>query len=110
VIGFAPRLVAFLAAALTVASLVTMAALLADGAPLAIVHGPTPMLMVLLSVPVALAVLAVPMVVWSMIGFGAGGRARAAQAGYAVLTVAILVFLAFAWQWSLHPFALNPGS
>ena len=108
VITFMPRIIAFLAAGLTVASLVTMAALLADDAALAIIHGPTPMLMVLLSVPVAIAVLAIPMVIWSMAGFGAGGRARLAQAGYAVLTVAILVFLAFAWQWGLHPFALNP--
>jgi CubicO group peptidase (beta-lactamase class C family) len=109
VITFAPRLVAFLAAGLTVASLVTMAALLSDNAPLSIVHGPTPMLTVLLSVPVAIAVLAIPMVVFSMMGFGAGGRARAAQAGYALLTIAILVFVAFAWQWGLHPFAFNPN-
>jgi len=105
VITFLPRITAFLAAGLTIASLVTMAALLAEDAPLAILHGPTPILMVLLSVPVAIAVLAIPMVVWSMTGFGTGGRARAAQAGYAVLTLAILVFLAFAWQWGLHPFA-----
>ncbi len=109
VIGFLPRITAFLAAGLTVASLVTMAAMLAESSPLAIIHGPSPMLMVLLSVPVAIAVLAIPMVIWSMVGFGTGGRARAAQAGYAVLTIAILVFVAFAWQWGLHPFALAPG-
>lgn len=107
VITFMPRITAFLAAGLTIACLVTMAALLADDTALAVIHGPSPMLMVMLSVPVAIAVLAIPMVIWSMAGFGAGGRARAAQAGYALLTIAILVFLAFAWQWGLHPFALN---
>ena len=109
IITFLPRITAFLAAGLTVASLVTMAALLSDNTPLAIIHGPTPMLMVLLSVPVAIAVLAIPMIVWSMVGFGPGGRARTAQAGYALLTIAILVFVAFAWQWGLHPFALSPS-
>lgn len=107
-ISFLPRIVAFLAAGLTIACLVTMAALLSDDTALAVIHGPTPMLMVLISIPVAIAVLAIPMVMWSMVGFGAGGRARTAQAGYAVLTIAILVFLAFAWQWGLHPFTLNP--
>lgn len=108
VITFLPRITAFLAAGLTIASLVTMAALLSDDAPLSILHGPTPMLMVLLSVPVAVAVLAVPMVIWSMTGFGDGNRARTAQVGYAILTIAILVFVAFAWQWGLHPFAFAP--
>ncbi|MEQ1865266.1 MAG: serine hydrolase domain-containing protein, partial [Micropepsaceae bacterium] len=108
IITFLPRITAFLAAGLTIACLVTMAALLADESALSVIHGPSPMLLLLLSLPVAIAVLAVPMVVWSMVGFGAGGRARTAQAGYAVLTIAILVFLAFAWQWGLHPFALNP--
>ncbi|MCE9523683.1 MAG: beta-lactamase family protein [Alphaproteobacteria bacterium] len=107
VITFMPRLIGFLAAGLTIACLVTMAALLQDEAALAIIHGPTPMLMVLLSVPVAIAVLAIPMIVWSMVGFGSGGRARLAQAGYAVLTIGILVFVAFAWQWGLHPFAMS---
>jgi hypothetical protein len=106
-ISFVPRIVAFLAAGLTIACLVTMAALLSDDTGLAVIHGPSPMLMTLLSVPVAIGVLAIPMVMWSMVGFGPGGRARTAQAGYAVLTIAILVFLAFAWQWGLHPFALN---
>ena len=108
IITFLPRITAFLAAGLTIACLVTMAALLADETSLSVIHGPSPMLLMLLSLPVAIAVLTVPMVVWSMVGFGAGGRARTAQAGYAVLTIAILVFLAFAWQWGLHPFALNP--
>lgn len=62
--------------------------------------------MVLLSVPVAVALLVVPMVVWSIMGFGTDMRARVAQAGYALLTVALLVFVAFVWQWGLHPFAL----
>ena len=108
VIGFMPRIIAFLAAGLTIACLVTMAALLSDDAALSVIHGPTPMLMVLLSVPVAVAVLAIPMTIWSLVGFGGGGRARLAQAGYALLTIGILVFVAFAWQWGLHPFSLNP--
>jgi CubicO group peptidase (beta-lactamase class C family) len=107
-VTFMARLTAFLAAGLSVAALAMMAALMADPTSLSVLHGPTPMLMMVLSVPVAVAVLAVPMVIWSMAGFGAGGRARLAQAGYALLTIAILVFLAFAWQWGLHPFALNP--
>jgi hypothetical protein len=64
------------------------------------------MLMVLLALPVALAVLAIPMTYWSFAGFGAGTRARLAQTGYALLTLAVLVFLAFCWQWGLHPFVL----
>ena len=108
VITFMPRIVAFLAAGLTIACLVTMAALLQDEAALAVLHGPTSMLTVLLSVPVAIAVLAIPMVIWSMVGFGSGGRARMAQLGYAVLTIGILVFIAFAWQWGLHPFTFTP--
>ncbi len=107
VITFTPRIVAFLAAGLTIVALVGMSALLGEQVPLDIVHGPTPMLLVLLSVPVAVLVLAVPMIVWSISGFGTGGRARTAQAGYAALTIAVLVFLAFCWQWGLHPFALR---
>ncbi len=107
VITFMPRIVAFLAAGLTVVALVGMSALLSEQVPLDIIHGPTPMLLVLLSVPVAILVLVIPMIVWSISGFGTGGRARTAQAGYAVLTIAILVFLAFCWQWGLHPFALK---
>lgn len=106
VITFWPRLVAFVAAGLTIVSLIAMAGMLGNAVPLDIIHGPTPMVMALVSVPVAIAVLAVPMVVWSMMGFGTGTRARTAQVGYAVLTIAILVYLAFAWQWGLHPFAL----
>jgi hypothetical protein len=105
VITFWPRLTAFLAAGFTIVSLVGLAGML-SGVPLDIIHGPTPLLTALVSVPVAIAVLAVPMVVWSMTGFGTGTRARTAQVGYAVLTIAVLVFLAFAWQWGLHPFAL----
>jgi hypothetical protein len=106
VITFWPRLVAFVAAGLTIVSLVAMAGTLGNAVQLDIFHGPTPMVMALVSVPVAIAVLAVPMVVWSMMGFGTGARARTAQAGYAVLTIAILVYVAFAWQWGVHPFAL----
>ena len=50
------------------------------------------MLMILLTVPVIVGVLAVPMIVWSVTGFGAGPRARFAQAGYIVLTLAQRVF------------------
>jgi CubicO group peptidase (beta-lactamase class C family) len=107
IITFMPRIIAFLAAGLTIVALVGMSALLGEKVPLDIVHGPTPMLLVLLSVPVAILVLVIPMIVWSISGFGTGGRARTAQAGYAVLTIAVLVFLAFCWQWGLHPFALK---
>ena len=106
VIPFAPRVTGFLAAGLTVASLVSMIALLSDGAPLAVLHGPAPMLYVLLSVPVVIGVLTIPMIVWSVSGFGAGPRARMAQMGYIVLTLALLAFLAFAWQWGFHPLGL----
>ncbi len=110
VITFLPRVTAFIAAGLVVVTLITMAALLNDPVPLSVVHGPSPMLMVLISVPIAIAVLAVPMVVWSMMGFGTGTRARMAQLGYAILTIAVLVFLAFAWQWGLHPLGLLAGN
>jgi hypothetical protein len=106
VITFFPRIVAFAAAALTLVAMVGMASLLSNPAPLDILHGPTPMLMALLSVPVAVGLMVVPMVVWSIMGFGTEMRARVAQAGYAVLTIALLVFVAFVWQWGLHPFAL----
>jgi hypothetical protein len=65
------------------------------------------MLTALLAMPVIVALLAIPMVLWSISGFGDGTRARLAQIGYAILTIAILVFLAFAWQWGIHPFALT---
>jgi hypothetical protein len=106
VIGFAPRIVAFLAAALTIVSLVTMTVLLSDPWPTAILDGPSPMLVVLLSVPVLVGLLSIPMIIWSVSGFGTGPRARTAQAGYAVLTIAILTYVAFAWQWGLNPFAI----
>jgi CubicO group peptidase (beta-lactamase class C family) len=101
-----PRLTAVVAAGLTVVAMVAMAGMLNSDVPLDIIHGPTPMVMALVSMPLAIAVLAIPMVVWSMMGFGTGTRARLAQVGYAVLTIAILVFLAFAWQWGVHPFGL----
>jgi CubicO group peptidase (beta-lactamase class C family) len=103
VITFAPRVTGFLAAGMTLASLISMLALLSDGAPDAVLQGPTPMLMVLLSVPVAIGLISIPMVVWSISGFGSGPRARMAQVGYMVLTLAILTYVAFAWQWGLHP-------
>jgi hypothetical protein len=62
--------------------------------------------MVLLTVPVIVGVLAIPMIVWSISGFGAGPRARMAQIGYFILTLAIVTFIAFAWQWGLHPLSL----
>jgi CubicO group peptidase (beta-lactamase class C family) len=101
-----PRLTAFVAAGLTIAALIAMAALMANPAPLDILHGPTPTLMVLLAIPVALGVLVIPMIYWSVTGFGTDRRARFAQTGYVLLTLAVLVFLAFCWQWGLHPFAL----
>jgi CubicO group peptidase (beta-lactamase class C family) len=101
-----PRLIAFIAAGLTIAALIAMAALMANPAPLDILHGPTPTLMVLLAIPVALGVLVIPMIYWTVTGFGTDRRARFAQAGYVLLTLAILVFLAFCWQWGLHPFSL----
>jgi CubicO group peptidase (beta-lactamase class C family) len=105
VITLFPRLAAFAAAGLTIGALIAMAALMANPAPLDILHGPSPTLMVLLAIPVALGVLVIPMIYWSISGFGTDTRARLAQAGYVLLTLAILVFLAFCWQWGLHPFA-----
>ena len=107
VMKFWPRFTGFVAAGLVLGFLIAMASLLAQPAPLAILHGPTPALTALLTTPVAIALLAIPMIVWSVSGFGDGTRARLAQVGYALLTIAILVFLAFAWQWGVHPFALT---
>jgi hypothetical protein len=109
VITFGPRMTGFLAAGLILSTLVSMVALLSDSAPLAILHGPSPMLMILLTVPVIVGVLAVPMIVWSVTGFGAGPRARLAQAGYIVLTLAVLAFLAFCIQWNFHPLSIFTG-
>ncbi|MFM9865850.1 MAG: hypothetical protein ACKVRO_19830, partial [Micropepsaceae bacterium] len=108
VIKFWPRFTAFAAAGLVLVFMVALASLMAQPAPLAVIHGPTPMLTALLTMPVVVALLAIPMMMWSVSGFGDGTRARLAQAGYAVLTIAILVFLSFAWQWSIHPFGLTP--
>ena len=106
VITFGPRITGFMAAGLVLATLISMLALLSDGAPFAILHGPSPMLMVLLTVPVIVGVLAIPMIVWSVTGFGAGPRARLAQSGYIVLTLSVLTFLAFCVQWGFHIFAV----
>jgi CubicO group peptidase (beta-lactamase class C family) len=103
----APRAFGFLAATLTLGALVGMAGLLADPAPLAVLHGPTPMLTALSAIPLVVALLALPMLYWSMNGFGTELRARVAQGGYALLTIAILIFVAFAWQWGLHPFVFS---
>lgn len=107
VIKLWPRLTAFVAAALTIATLVVMAVLLEQNPPLAVLHGPTPMLTALLATPLVIALLAIPMVIWSIGGFGDGTRARLAQVGYGLMTIAILIFLAFAWQWGLHPFSFS---
>jgi hypothetical protein len=107
VIAIWPRLTALAASALTLGSLVVMASMLEQVPPLAVLHGPSPLLTALLATPVVVALLAIPMVIWSVGGFGDGTRARLAQVGYATLTIAILIFLAFAWQWGLHPFALS---
>lgn len=109
VITFGPRITGFLAAGLILSTLVSIVALLSDAAPLAIVHGPSPMLMILLTIPVIVGVLAVPMIVWSVTGFGAGPRARFAQAGYIILTLAVLAFLAFCIQWNFHPLSIFTG-
>ena len=106
VIGFAPRVTAFLAAGLVLSSVVSIMALLSEADLAVVFHGPSPMLIVLMSVPMVIGVLAIPMVVWSVTGFGAGPRARLAQMGYMLLTLAIVAFVAFAWQWNLTPFAL----
>lgn len=105
-VGFTPRLTGFLVAGLVATALVSTASLLAEGAPFAILHGPTPLLMLLLSIPVVVGILAVPMLVWSVTGFGAGPRARLAQAGYILLTLAAIVFLAFCVKWGFHIFAV----
>lgn len=109
VITFAPRVVAFICAGLVLASLVSLAALLSDSAPTAILHGPSPILIILLCVPVIVALLAVPMIVWSVTGFGDGPRARLAQIGYMILTLAILTFIAFCIQWNIHPLSVMTG-
>ena len=106
VIGFAPRVTAFLAAGLVLSSVVSIKALLSEADLAVVFNGPSPMLIVLMSVPMVIGVLAIPMVVWSVTGFGAGPRARLAQMGYMVLTLAIVAFAAFAWQWNVTPFAL----
>ncbi|MEQ1867824.1 MAG: hypothetical protein ABL996_24660, partial [Micropepsaceae bacterium] len=107
IIKFWPRATAFVAASLTLGCLVVMASLLEQSPPLAVFHGPSPLLTGLLATPIVVALLAIPMVIWSVGGFGDGTRARLAQVGYFALTVAILIFLAFAWQWGLHPFGLS---
>ena len=109
VITFAPRVVAFIAAGLVLASLISLAALLSEAAPTAVLHGPSPMLMILLCVPVIVGVLAVPMIVWSVTGFGMGARARLAQIGYIILTLAVLTYIAFCVQWNIHPLSLITG-
>jgi CubicO group peptidase (beta-lactamase class C family) len=106
-IKLVPRLVGFAAAGMTIVTLVGMSGLLAEKVPLAVVHGPSPALTALASLPALVAVLSLPMMFWSATGFGEGTRARLAQAGYAVLTIAILTFVAFAWQWGFHPFGLS---
>jgi CubicO group peptidase (beta-lactamase class C family) len=104
-IGFVPRLAGYLGVTLTLILLISLSVLMAAKSAVEILHGPDLFLRVLLYVPVAIAVCAVPMAVWSVIGFGDSPRARFAQVSYAVTTLAILVVLLFAWHWNLHPFA-----
>ncbi len=101
------RVAAFAAAGLMLTALVVMAVLLEQNPPLAVLHGPTPLLTALLATPVVIALLAIPMAIWSIGGFGDGTKARLAQIGYGIVTIAVLIFLAFAWQWGLHPFTLG---
>jgi hypothetical protein len=107
VIKLWPRLTASAATVLSLGTLLVMAFLLEQTPPLAVMHGPTPLLTALVSTPLVIALLAIPMVIWSIGGFGDGTRARLAQVGYGLVTIAILIFLAFAWQWALHPFTLS---
>ena len=104
-IGFIPRLAGYLGATLTLILLISFTVLLSLKPAVTILQGPGTLLRALLFLPVAIGVCAIPMTIWSVIGFGDSARARFAQAGYAVTTLAIFVVLAFAWHWNLHPFA-----
>jgi CubicO group peptidase (beta-lactamase class C family) len=102
-IGFIPRLAGYIAVTLTLILLVSFTLLVAARPVVTIFQGPDLFLQVLLYIPVVIAVCAIPMMVWSVIGFGDNPRARFAQAGYVVTTLAILIVLAFALNWNLHP-------
>ena len=104
-IGFVPRLAGYLGVTLTLILLISFSLLVASKPAVTILHGPDLFMQGLLSLPIAIGLCAIPMAVWSVIGFGDGPRARFAQVGYAVTTLAIFVVLLFAWHWNLHPFA-----
>ena len=104
-IGFVPRLAGYLGVTLTVILLISFSVLVALKPAVSILHGPDLFMRVLLFFPIAIALCAIPMAVWSVIGFGDSPRARFAQAGYALATIAVLIVLLFAWHWNLHPFA-----
>lgn len=104
-IGLMPRLAGYVGVTLTLILLISVSALLTLNPSLMILHGPNLFMRVLLFFPVAIGVCAIPMVVWSVVGFGDGPRARFAQAGYALSTLAVVIVLLFAWHWNLHPFA-----
>ncbi len=104
-IGFVPRLAGYLGVTLTLVLLISFSILVALRPVMTILHGPGTFMRVLLFVPIAIALCAIPMVIWSVAGFGDNVRARFAQVGYALSTIAIVIVLLFAWHWNLHPFA-----
>jgi len=104
-IGFVPRLAGYLGVSLTLILLVSFTVMVSLKPAVAILHGPDTFMRALLAMPVAIAVCAVPMAIWSVVGFGDSVRARFAQAGYGLATIAVVIVLLFAWHWNLHPFA-----
>lgn len=104
-IGLLPRLAGYLAVAIATVATITFAVLLGSQPVFMILHGPDPFIQTLLALPVALAVLSLPMIVFTVMGFGDDGRARLAQIGYGLTTLSIIIFVVFAWHWNLQPFA-----
>ena len=106
-IGFVPRLAGYLGVTLTLFLLISLTVMLSFNSAVAILHGPDMFTRVLLIVPILLLLCVIPMAIWSVLGFGDSVRARFAQVGYALVTLAIFVVLLFAWHWNLHPFAAH---
>jgi hypothetical protein len=104
-IGFVPRLAGYLGVTLTLTLLISLTLIVALKPAVTILHGPNLFMRMLLFFPIGIALCAIPMTVWSVIGFGDSPRARFAQAGYALATIAVVIVVLFAWHWNLHPFA-----
>jgi CubicO group peptidase (beta-lactamase class C family) len=104
-IGFMPRLAGYLGVTLTLILLISFVVMLSLKPVVTILHGPDTFMRALLFLPIGMAICAVPMAIWSVVGFGDSVRARFAQVGYALSTIAIFIVLLFAWHWNMHPFA-----